>query len=638
MNKKFIVIVFVLSIANSQAQVLFTYGSKQVTKQEFLTAFNKNPSPNITRKAALDEYKDLYLNYKLKVQSAFDEKLNEQASFKAESDNFKRQITENIINEEANIQILLNEVLLRSQKDINLSQIFIALAKDGSDVKQINAAYAELKKGAAFNDVLNKYCTDEGMKTTKGSIGYITAFTLPYEIENVVYALKANGFSAPYKSSYGWHIFKNVEERAAVGKRKIAQILLPFPPNADEATITKIAAQATDIYSRIDKGESFADMAKEFSGDYSTASNGGEVGEVGIGKYETDFESKVFALKKEGEVSQPFKTKYGYHILKLLTNIPVPKNTDDPLFVSTIKTKVENSDRLSIAKKNLVKKWFTVAGYRKAFFNEAQAWEFVDSAWQNKITAGFILVNDSTVLFAFEKEKVKLAEFVSIVRAAKYGGAANANKSYNELLKEFEEMKCGEYYRNHLQEYSASMRQQIKEFDEANLLFAAMDKNVWGKAGEDTTGLQKQYATNKAKYKWQPGVAAIHFSANSKELINTLLAEVKANPAGWRDIIAAKGAVVAADSGRFENGQLPVKQTIEKKAGFTSTPEKSATDESYSFVYITHVYPNTEDRSFEDAKGLIINDYQQVLEQQWIQSLKNKYPVKFNEAVWKTIK
>jgi len=178
----------------------------------------------------------------------------------------------------------------------------------------------------------------------------------------------------------------------------------------------------------------------------------------------------------------------------------------------------------------------------------------------------------------------------------------------------------------------------LNEFNEANLLFAAMDKNVWGKAGEDTIGLKANFAANKAKYNWQPGVSAVSISANSKTLATDLYEKIKANPQDWKTIVSAEGAKAAADSGRYEFNQMPIKSAFEKKAGFISQPERNGTDESYSFIYITKVFENIEPRSFEDARGLVMNDYQQELEQNWMNSLKKKYPIKVNEAVWGTIK
>jgi peptidyl-prolyl cis-trans isomerase SurA len=638
--KKLIFLMMVVAFTHTNAQTLFTYSTKSVSKQAFLTAFDKNPSTAADRKKALDEYRNLYINFKLKVQSAFDEKLNEQASFKAESDNFRKQIAENIINDEANAKILLKEAFDRSQKDIDLSQIFVANNNDSVAARMsIYKAYNDLKAGKAFVETLNKYCNDSSIKVSKGSIGFITVFSLPYEIENIVYSLKQNGFSMPYKSAYGWHIFKNVFERPAAGKRKMAQILLAYPKDHTASEKAKVDSIAAAVYKKVLRGENFGALAQDYSNDYSTASNKGDMGEVGLGKYNRSFEEKIFALKKPGDISEMIYADYGVHILKLVEIIPIAKSIDDANYAALLKTKLDNSDRLAIAKKNLTAKWKILTGFRKAFYNEASCWAFVDSSIQEKSTDELIAVaNDSTVLFSFKKQKIKLNDFIQYVKNVRYSGTETSNKEYAELMLMFEDVSTGDYYRSHIEDYSKNALQQLQEFDEANLLFAAMDKHVWSKASEDSTGLKAFYLSHKAKYNWQPGIAAISISANSKTLATDLYDKMKANPQEWRKIMSEEGAKAAADSGRYENDQMPIKSKIEKQVGFITEPEKNGSDESYSFIYVTKIFNNIEPRSFEDARGLAMNDYQQELELTWMAALKKKYTVKVNEAVWQTVK
>jgi len=279
-----------------------------------------------------------------------------------------------------------------------------------------------------------------------------------------------------------------------------------------------------------------------------------------------------------------------------------------------------------------------LTGFKKAFFNEASCWAFVDSTIQEKATEDlFAVANDSTLLFSFKKQHIKLYDFVQYVKNVRYAGSDNVNKDYPELINMFETSSIGDYYRSHIEEYSKSTLQQLNEFNEANLLFAAMDKHVWSKAAEDSLGLKTYFAANKSKYNWQPGIAAISVSANSKTLATDLFEKIKSNPSQWRTIVYEEGSKAAADSGRYEDGQMPIKSIIEKKIGYMSQPEKNGSDDSYSFVIVTQIFDVIEPRTFEDARGLVMNDYQQELEQTWMAGLKKKYPVKVNQEVWKSI-
>jgi peptidyl-prolyl cis-trans isomerase SurA len=88
---------------------------------------------------------------------------------------------------------------------------------------------------------------------------------------------------------------------------------------------------------------------------------------------------------------------------------------------------------------------------------------------------------------------------------------------------------------------------------------------------------------------------------------------------------------IAADSGRFELNQLP---NLPKgaKAGSLTGLQNNPADGSVSFAYIIRLYPAGQQRSFADARGLVINDYQQELEKRWLEKLRQKYPVRVNET------
>ena len=114
--------------------------------------------------------------------------------------------------------------------------------------------------------------------------------------------------------------------------------------------------------------------------------------------------------------------------------------------------------------------------------------------------------------------------------------------------------------------------------------------------------------------------------------------KIKANPENFKGIASLYGASVNADSSRYEMAQLPINAAIENKVGYLSVIDKTGTDNVFTFLYVTKVHNSKEQRQFDEARGMVINDYQQVLETDWLAALKNKYPVKVNDLVWKTIK
>jgi peptidyl-prolyl cis-trans isomerase SurA len=498
-----------------------------------------------------------------------------------------------------------------------LSEVYIASGADTSAAyKKINDALAALETGKSFEEVATAYSTSAAIKQSRGSMGYITVFTLPYAVENIVYGLKPGQHSGVYHSAAGYHIFKNIQERPAAGKRKIQQILLPVAVSFTEQEKEAVKRKADSIYHLLSKGASFDDMVLEFSGSNDGMQTRG-MSTISVGMYSAAFEKKVYDLSKPGDITMPFETGYGYNIVKLLSVEPVVTNEDDVVNNAGLQQHVESDDRLAIAKNNLSQQWMTLTGYQKGIFNEIDLWHYSDSALVHKSKISYKGITPQTVLFSFARQKVTVGDWITYLQFQQPGNSAQ--KSYPSLMKAFIKYSVNDYYHSHIEDFNPAISGQMKEFNEANLLFAVMDEHVWSKASQDTSALLNYYNAHKASYIWQPGVSAVIVSSADSASLDSIAQLIKDNPADWRNIT---GTLANADSSRYENGQYPLKQVIPIRTGFLSF----------------NVYPNTSPRSFEDAKGMVINDYQQLLEENWVKELRKKYAVKVNEDVVKTLK
>lgn len=627
-------------ITCSFAQNVFTYGKKAVTKDEFVRAFNKNPNISGDRKKALQEYLDLYIKFKLKVQAAYDAGLDKDATQQYELQNFRRQTADNIMNEEANLKALAKEAFERSQKEIHLAHVFIEVpgnADTTEGYKNIHKAYKQLQEGKDFAAVTRELSTDEATKQANGDLGYITVFTLPYDIETIVYSLKINSFSAPVKTKAGYHIFKNIGERKSAGTRRVAQILIAIPPDASPADKNAASKKADSVYNLLLKGANFEDLATTVSNDLSSNNNKGELPEFTTGTYSADFENAAFSLKKPGDLSKPFQTSFGYHILKLLEAKPAAADINNPAVLANFEEKAAKDNRMDKAKKELMEKKLALIKYKPAKYNQRDLFIFTDSALVKANPAPIKGINKNTALFSFAKQNVKAGDWINFVKPVRNAPDQNSQDSYPDLFKRFIQSAADEYYRKNLNDYNAGFSKQVKEFKEANLLFGIMEKNVWGKANADTAGLIQYYNLHKLKYTWPPSADAIIVTCNNLKLAEEIQQKLKDSVSRWRQITSSYGSNVVADSSRFELGQLAVVERTNFTPGLLTTPVKNTNEETYTFNYIVNVYREPAPRSFEDSRGMVISDYQQVVEDKWIAELKKKYPVIVNEAVFKSI-
>ena len=273
-------------------------------------------------------------------------------------------------------------------------------------------------------------------------------------------------------------------------------------------------------------------------------------------------------------------------------------------------------------------------GFKKAPYNTAALWRMTDSfnLRNKKITVGTL--NQHSALFKMGLKNVLVEEWLAF---AKEKFTAEGNRNYASLMKSFETASCMSHYQDHLELYDPLFAEQLKEFEEGNLLFEVMEKKVWNKAAQDTAGLRRHYQQNQSKYLWGPSVDGIIFSTSDKKTAEEARQLIQQNPGGWRSLMESSGGRMIGDSGRFEISQLTDLSAAGVKQGSLSAITENESDHSASFYYIVKVYPKSSPRNFEDARGMVMNDYQLELEEKWIAELKKKYPVKLNQEVWKTV-
>jgi peptidyl-prolyl cis-trans isomerase SurA len=229
-------------------------------------------------------------------------------------------------------------------------------------------------------------------------------------------------------------------------------------------------------------------------------------------------------------------------------------------------------------------------------------------------------------------------DYVRTVR----GGGAQVNK---DLLERYIERTAMDYYRNHLEEYNKDFAFQLTEFKEGNLLFEIMQRKVWDKASTDSTGLRNYYEAHKSKYWWEASADALLFTSANQQQAEDLKAKLQSHGvANWRQWTDSAGATTQSDSGRYEVAQIPgagvagtggagVSVGTGLTPGTFTAFTANKTDNTVSFAYILNYYRGRSPRNYRDARGFVINDFQTSLEDQWIATLKKKYPVKVDEQV-----
>jgi peptidyl-prolyl cis-trans isomerase SurA len=642
MFKKTVLLFMVLGgILQASSQTLFTYGGTVVDAKEFLKAYEKNnAAPATNREKAIRDYLQLFISSKLKVKEAYARGYDSLPHLRAETMNLRAQSMEKYLTDPTIMPRLQNEAFTRSQKDIHVAHIFIAFNVQGAVIDSAAAVskrelvLQELKKGMDFGQVAQKYSDDPSAAVNKGDIGYITVFTLPYPFENAIYKLAPGKFSSAVASRQGFHIFKNLGERKAAGTVKAQQILLAIPPGGDDAVKQSLARRADSLYKALQAGATFSQLASQFSNDYISAASGGTMPDIKVGEYDPAFERAVFSLKKDGEIAKPVLTAHGWHIIKRVSAKPVVADRLNKANLEELERRIMADSRWRSSGDFIYARIKEKGAYRRLPYDEAAFRALADSILNmQSLRPEGRSIDTSTSLLQIGNTKYSMNNWLTYARTHRFRQDGTGAKAHTEVRDEWEKQVMMDNYRDHLEDYNEEFRQLMTEFRDGNMFFEIMQQEVWNKAQADTAALRNIYNQDPEAYTWKKSADAIVFFFIDPTAVKPVFDAVKKSPSAWRQVVSQYQDRVMADTARYEWSQIPNLGNQVPKAGMITTPAENKLDNSTTFAYIVRVYNQPTPRSFDEAKGMLINDYQVKLEKQWDAELRKKYPVVINQAV-----
>ncbi|MFC5269103.1 peptidylprolyl isomerase [Adhaeribacter terreus] len=513
-----------------QEPVLETIGSKPVYTSEFQYVYNKNNAnaENAYSKGSIEEYLNLYTNFKLKVMEAEARGLDTTDSFRRELDGYKQQLAQPYLTEKSVTDKLVREAYDRMQKEVNASHILINVAAD-ADPKDTLAAYnriSEIRKqivgGQNFETVAREVSQDPSARENGGKLGYFTALQMVYPFEDAAYKTPVGQVSQPVRTRFGYHIIKVNDVRQAQGEIKVAHIMVRATPGMPKADSAEAKRKVDEIYNRVKKNENWDKLTSQFSEDAGSANNGGELPWFGTGRMIPSFEEAAFNLKNVGDISQPVLTPYGWHIIKLLEKRGLPTYEETE---ASLRAKVAKDSRSELNKAAFLKRIRT----ENKFTEIKAAKELALSKADSSVVKGTFKYTPAgskdktleTPLFLIQDKKYTIKDFFDYVQSNQQIRKNHNPRHYMEsLYNQFVDASLVNYEKANLENKYVDYKMLVKEYRDGILLFQLMDEKVWSKAIEDTTGLKAYFEQNKEKYKWDTRAQATIISAASKDLLN----------------------------------------------------------------------------------------------------------------------
>ena len=589
----FLLALAALSTGVYAEEPLMRINGKAVSAEEFLYIYEKNNQEGALDPKTMEEYLDMFINFKLKVAEAEAQGIDTTEAFKKELKGYRAQATPKYLQDKAAMDSLVEMSYRHMSKDRRAAHIAIqcpanadsaktaealALITDAYERvtvgkvkierKKVKGKWREIEKRQpveAFADVARELSTDPSVQETGGELGWITPFRYVYPLEEAVYNTEVGKVSAPFRTQYGFHIVL-VEEERDHKEVKASHIMKMTPRGENEDSIAAAKKAQIDSIAAIVTPANFAEVAKAESDDRGSSVRGGELGWFGKGMMVKPFEDAAFAMQ-DGEISKPFRTNYGWHIIYKESERGI-----QPLdsLRTQIERQVTRDERAREADKSFIRK---------------------------------------------------------------------ARKEYN-LSDTMSDEEVKAYADAHLEDKYPELKNLVQEYHDGILLFEVSLREVWDKAAKDTAGLEAFFKAHKKDYTWSaPRWKGWVLQCKDKSSAKAAQAIIKsADPDSVKSYIAHRinqdsVTYVKAQHGLWEQG----KNAAVDKYGLKIKKAEFTPNEQLPYVVCLGKKLKAP-ATWDDEKGKVTTDYQDYLEKEWIKKLREKYPVEINQEVWEKIK
>lgn len=611
---------------NNEDPTLLTIDGKKVSKSEFEQIFWKNKKENSTNKKELDDYMILFKKFKLKVAAAEDLGLDTSKKFINELSGYRAQLERPYLVDTTLNEELLKEAYNRIKNERRASHILIEVKK-GATPKDTLEAYNKIMKirneiinnKIKFEDAALKYSTDPSAKYNKGDLGFFSAFRMVYPFENEAFNTKIGEISMPFKTQFGYHIVKPTETRKGRGKIKVAHIMIRVKDDASEQEKENLKKKAEEIYAKINAGEDYAKLAKEYSEDRNSARKGGEIGWINTGETFAEFDNAAFALKENNAISKPIKSPVGWHIIKRLDYKPVGSFEE---MRSELKHKIQRDVRSQKTREQFISNLKKEYGFIE---NRSLLNSFYPNNKQQK-------TSNSSILFSFANKSYTTDDFSNYLTKNKRNNSLT-NEEVDAIYNRYVSNEIIEYEKTQLERKHPDFKALLKEYRDGILLFDVTDKMVWSKAVKDTVGLKEFYEKTKNNYMWPNRIEAEIFSSTNKKTIKKAYKLVKKGKIKSDSIVnflnKDSQLNIKLESGIFESDKH---QFIKNQSWKIGLNKVKMIDGKYVFCNVKQIL-EAQPKQLKEAKGLITAAYQEYLEKEWLEELDAKHKIVVNDAV-----
>jgi peptidyl-prolyl cis-trans isomerase SurA len=652
--KKLLIILIsycIASVSISYAQkekkdkVLLTIDDHKITKSEFERIYRKNNTSTVYDSKTVEEYLELFINYKLKVIEAESLGYDTNKSFIKELNGYREHLIKPYLEDDNIKERYLREAYDRTVTEVNVSHILVKFPRNYKPedtleaYNKINQIRERILAGESFEDVARETSEDPSAKENGGKLGWFKAFRMVYEFENASYNNPVGVVSKPFKTNYGYHIIRVNDKRPSRGMIKLAHIMARFSSVDNEEEVKKAEEKINMCYDLLKEGTPFGDVARKYSEDRGSASQGGVLRWIRSGILVDSLENILYNLGDSGTISEPMKLDFGWHIFQLIKVQPVGTYEEEK---PELEKDLRRNPRYKLIQKERIsniKKENNFVEYRNNLENIVDILDttIYEGKWDYTLADELI-----EPLFKIGDREYLQKDFAEYISKGRYRKNMPFDIIVNTKYDEFVEAEVVNYEKSTLEDKYPELRYLMQEYHDGILLFNLTDSVIWSKAIKDTAGLEKFYNSNKSKYMWEERADVSIYTLEDSTLLEKAekLALMRAKKEiSKKDLMSELcpeniRKCVSVEDNKFEKGD---NELIDKMTWEEYNSEVFSKDNKINLVVINGIL-EPGPKLLDEARGLVTADYQNYLDAEWIKALRNKYNIEVDRKVLKKVK
>ena len=642
MKKKFFFVfcglISFYTYAQKNDPIVLEINNKPITKSEFLKVYLKNnPNPKFD-KTSIDEYLNLYKKFKFKVLEAEHLGYDTLPKLKAELAGYRKTLSLPYLTDKNQNEKLILECYERLKKEVRASHILIKIDENAQPADTLEAynriiqLKKKIEKGADFGTIARETSDDPSAQYNNGDLGFFTAFQMVFQFEDAAYNTKVGDISLPIRTKFGYHIIKVTDIRDAKGTMKAAHIMISSTDKSTDEEKLNAENKINEIYEKLKNGEKFEELAQNFSEDLSSSEKGGILPEFGTGtttRMITEFETAAFSLANNNDFSAPFKTDFGYHIVKRIELTPLASFEK---LKKEIQTKINRDERVHLSQNQFIEKLKKEYNYQPLSAKDLK-WFYknIDTNYYNGGWTAKGLTTDKA-LFQISQRQFTQKEFSNyLAQNFRQHRKSSIKQLVNDQFKNWVNYEVLNFEKSQLETKYPDFKALMQEYHDGVLLYEVMTDLVWNKASLDTTGLYNYFDANKSKYVWKDRINATIYECSSKKIADKVVKLLKNDTINSKHVLQIINDTtelnLSVKTNYYEKETVPHLKNVTLKKGVNAP---------YSFgqkiyvVKVDEILPSTP-KLLDETRGLVITDYQNYLEQTWLETLSQKYNFKVIE-------